>query len=675
MGRRDGQEKEKTMRQRRLTIGISFLFAACVFSGAGSAAAQTEVPTPVHVEVIPAVDRYPAGGSYAFLLHVTVDEPWHVNSDRPLEEFLIPTSVLLEPPEGVSVGRISFPEAHMRKFAFSDTELSVFERDFYVLGSLAVSMDAAPGKWKVKGGVEYQACNDALCLPPQTAAFEIGMEIAAAGERYKKLNGDLVEKVTASVLRKGARGGPLAGGFGSQGLFVTFLLVFAGGLALNLTPCVYPLIPITIGFFGGQSSGRKGGLVVHAALYVLGMSVTYSVLGVFAALTGSLLGQALQNPYVLVFIALVMVVLALSMFGLYDITIPQFIASSAGQAKQGYLGTTFMGLTVGIIAAPCIGPFVLGLMTYVGEKGDPLTGLLMFFVLALGLGTPFLFLALFSGGINRLPRSGDWMEWVRKVFGVILLAMAVYFLSPLMSEGFLNAVVVILAVAAGLYLGFLEGSGKENRLFLWLKRAVGVATVIGGILFVLPRSEAREGPAWQPYSTSVLEAAKSAGKPVIIDFSADWCIPCKELDHYTFSDPRVVELSKRVTAVKADLTHYGSPEAVAVRERFGVKGVPTVVFLDEEGREREDLRFVGFIDADSLLAKLTELVGEKEEGSSPAGGTARRYPEHPVRDVRDAGTVELFEESSVAFFTYNCTINKHPCQTREAVKIGPWRHS
>jgi thiol:disulfide interchange protein DsbD len=569
----------------------------------------------VHVEVIPAVDRYPAGGSYPFVLHVTVDDPWHVNSDKPLDDFLIPTSAFLEQPEGVSAGRFTFPEAHMRKFAFSETELSVFETEFYVAGSLAVSADLAPGTHTVKGGVEYQACNDALCLPPQTAPFEIALEIAPAGAGYESLNRDIVDKVTASAGMEPRGGGPMGSGLGSRGLFVTFLLVFLGGLALNLTPCIYPLIPITIGFFGGQSAGRKGGLVAHAILYVLGISVTYSVLGVFAALTGSLLGQALQNPYVLVFIALVMVALALSMFGFYDIRVPQSLATGAGQSKQGYLGTAFMGLTVGIIAAPCIGPFVLGLLTYVGERGDPVMGFFMFFVLALGLGTPFLFLALFSGGINKLPRSGDWMEWVRRVFGVVLLGMAVYFLSPLMSKGLLNIVIIVLALASGLYLGFIEGSGKGRPVFLWVKRLAGVAAVIVGIVFVLPGGQAKEGPAWVPYSEAVLEEAKAAGQPVMIDFSADWCIPCKELDHYTFSDPRVVDLSKRVRAVKADLTRFGSPEAVAVRERFAVKGVPTVVFLGPDGRERDDLRFVGFIEAEPVIEKLTDLVGEKASSS------------------------------------------------------------
>ena len=223
-------------------------------------------------------------------------------------------------------------------------------------------------------------------------------------------------------------------GFGDRGIFVTLLLVFLGGLALNLTPCVYPMIPITISYFGGQSQGKKGSLVAHACLYVIGMAVTYSVLGVFAAMTGSLFGTALQYPPVLIGIALVMVLLALSMFDVYEFRMPAFLNRLAGGSQKGFAGTFLMGLTVGIVAAPCIGPFVLGLLTYVGNKGNAFLGFVLFFVLALGMGVPFIVLGVFSGSIKKLPRSGAWMVWVRKVFGFILLAMAVYFLEPLFPD-------------------------------------------------------------------------------------------------------------------------------------------------------------------------------------------------------------------------------------------------
>lgn len=611
--------EERPMRDKWPIKIALVLVCVCTLAASTEGYSQAElmqVPQPVHIEVIPTVDRYPAGGSYSMLLHVTVDEPWHVNSDKPLEDFLIPTKISMDLPEGVSAGRLVFPRAQMKAFDFSDTELSVFEREFYVLCSIAISSSVEPGKLKAGGAMEYQACNDILCLPPQTEPFEIVMEVVDEGESFDARNEEVLSRAKASLTGSDGGEGTFGATFGSRSLLITFFLIYVGGLALNLTPCVYPLIPITVGYFGGQSEGRKGRLLIHAILYVLGMSVTYSILGLFASLTGSMLGQALQNPIVLIFIALVMVVLALSMFGVYEIRVPQFIARGAGQAKQGYFGTAFMGLTVGIIAAPCIGPFVLGLMTYVGEKGDPVLGFVMFFILAIGLGTPFMLLALFSGGINRLPSSGDWMVWVRKVFGIVLIAMAVYFLSPLMSSGLLKFIVLLLALVSGLYLGFLEGSGKGRPGFLWIKRATGVAIVLLGVYFIVPTGEAREELAWIPYDEEVLESQKELGKPVMIDFTADWCIPCKELDHFTFSDPRVVALSREMVVVKADLTSFGSPESVALRERFSIKGVPTVIFLDRNGIERRDLRFVGFIDAEALLKKLGQLGLGSTEGTS-----------------------------------------------------------
>jgi thiol:disulfide interchange protein DsbD len=587
-----------------IRIAIALLAYLLIFAVGGHS--QVEAPKPVHVDVVPTVDRYPAGGSYSFLLHVTVDEPWHINSDKPLEELLIPTTVSIEAPEGVSSGRLAFPEGHLRAFDFSDTDLSVFEREFYVIGTLAISSDVDPGRVRVKGVLEYQACNDMFCLPPQPAPFEINMEVVAPGESWNALNEEVLAQATATMAED-ERTGDAGVGFGSGGLLVTFLLVYIGGLALNLTPCIYPLIPITVGYFGGQSEGRRGRLLVHAILYVIGMSITYSLLGVFASLTGSLLGQALQNPLVLVFIALVMVALALSMFGMYEIRVPQFLARGASQSKQGYFGTTFMGLTVGIIAAPCIGPFVLGLMTYVGEKGNPLLGFLMFFVLAIGLGTPFLFLALSSGAINQLPRSGDWMVCVKKVFGIVLLGMAVYFLNPLLPSSVLKGVVLVFALAAGAYIGFVEGSGKDRSLFPWVKKAVGLLIVLVGIYFILPGETATSELPWIPFEEGVLDQHRRSARPAMIDFTADWCIPCKELDHYTFSDPRFVALSKEMFLIKVDLTSFSSPQSIAVREKFGIKGVPTVLFLDRGGQEIEDLRFVGFIDADTLIRKLDEL--------------------------------------------------------------------
>ncbi len=203
--------------------------------------------------------------------------------------------------------------------------------------------------------------------------------------------------------------GPLSG----WAILWTLLGIFVGGMALNLTPCVYPLLPITVSYFGGKSGQGQGRLLVHGLFYLTGLALTNSTLGVAAALTGGLMGALLQNPLVLITVAVVLVLLATSLFGFWELRLPGRLTQAASRSYAGYFGSLFMGLTLGVVAAPCIGPFVLGLLTWVASLGAPWLGFLVFFTLSLGLGLPLFILAMFSGSLEKLPRSGEWMLWVR----------------------------------------------------------------------------------------------------------------------------------------------------------------------------------------------------------------------------------------------------------------------
>lgn len=396
------------------------------------------------------------------------------------------------------------------------------------------------------------------------------------------------------------------------GMLWTLLGIFAGGLALNLTPCVYPMIPITVSFFGGRSAGDKPGqlrLIVHGLCYLLGLALTNSALGVVAALTGGLMGSLLQSPVVLSLVAGVLVLFATSLFGLWELRLPSGVSRMAGKSYTGYFGSFFMGLTLGIVAAPCIGPFVLGLLTWVAGMGNPWFGFVIFFVLSLGLGLPLFILALFSGQLQRLPRAGGWMLWIRKLMGWVLVGMAVHFIRPVLPDFLKTVFPVAAALAAGLHLGWLDKNQASFRAFPWLKILTGTACLVLASFWIASIVMRGPGISWHPYSETTLREAKAQGKPVIIDFYADWCTPCRELEEVTFHQSEIVNLAEKAfVMIKVDVTKGGDPQHEELLKSYGVKGVPTVVFIDSKGQERPDLRLVDYLPADQFLQHMRTIT-------------------------------------------------------------------
>ena len=637
---------------RKVALAL-MVIAACGWA----AFAQADEPI-VTVKVVPSAELFSPGQSYPLTLEIAIRSPFHINADIPSEDYLIGTTVGFQSVPGVTFGKIAFPPAEMRRFSFSENPLAVYEGTIRVSAEVALAADFKGSEVAIEGTVSYQACNDQSCLPPAEAAFSrevsvegrsegvtpaasapVNKEIPVSPEKpqasAQKMPEDTqafsqeAEKRTPDTPPAVQGTAKPASRFEGKGLLPLFLLVFLGGLALNLTPCVYPLIPITISYFGGQSGGKRGGLVLHAVLYVVGMAITYSVLGSIAAFTGSLFGAALQYPLVLVFIALIMILLSLSMFDVYELRMPAFLNRLAGGSQKGYLGTLFMGLMVGIVAAPCIGPFVLGLLTYVGNRGSVVLGFSLFFVLALGLGIPFLLLGIFSGSLNKLPRSGGWMVWVRKVFGFILVAMAIYFLRPLFPTTLLYHIALALTMLiAGIYMAWLEPTQTPGKAFRYVRTMVGIIffaaallTAASGIQGYLDsglaagRGGAPESAiAWSPFSKERLAEATAAGRPVFIDSFADWCIPCKEMDKLTFSRPDVIAASREFVMLKADLTSNKDAGVKAFYKKFGIKGVPTLIFIKPDGSEIEELRGTGFESRDVFLSKMKralELSGQE----------------------------------------------------------------
>ena len=557
----------------------------------------------VKIETYQSFDKVYAGTEFKLAVQVEVAEGWHINSDKPYDEYLIPTSLSILENPNFKLTKVAYPKPHDFKFSFSESPLSVWEGQVYFGELVEVDSNASPGVYSLIVELEYQACNDMSCQAPTSVKDTINIEVADKTSPVNTINDEIFKEIDLSLTQTSATlkedSDPISNALESQGLIIGLLLVFLGGLALNLTPCVYPLIPITVGYFGGQSEGSTTKLFFMGILFILGLAVTYSAIGVITSLTGAIFGALLQNPIVILIVVAIMLALSLSMFGVYEFKLPDSLVNKAGGAKAGLFGAFFMGLTMGIVAAPCIGPFVLGLVTYVATKQDPLFGFLLFFVLAVGLGTPYLFLAVFSGKIKKLPRAGEWMDAVKHIFGFILVGIALYFLLPLLPYSISGFVLPVFMIGTALYLLFFEKLANSVKGFKIFKIVFSVLIMAVGVYALIPSDS--NSVEWKPFTEDAL--TEISGRGMIIDFYADWCIPCKELDALTFSDPNVIELSKEFETYKADMTKSLSPEVESLRDRFKIIGVPTVLILNSKGEEVE--RITGFVNAKEFYKTIS----------------------------------------------------------------------
>ena len=559
----------------------------------------------MQVEAYASHRRIHPGESFQVAILATIKQGYHINGHKPMDRFLMPTVVTFDEGEEIVFGPVAYPQPKLKAFSFSTDKVSAYEGKISIFAQAEIGKSVSVENMRVSGAFAYQACNEQSCFMPKSVRFEIPLEIVGADQPAELTNKHIFQQevsLTADELR--------AKQVIEKGLPYALAAFFLFGLALNLTPCVYPVIPMTVSFFVAQSDRKKWSVFVLASYYVIGIAIVFSGLGLISGLAGRQWGFLFQNPWFVICITIIILSMAASMFGAFEITVPSFFMTTLSKSRRGAIGSFFMGLTVGVVIAPCAAGIIIGLVGIVAKLGIVARGALLFFVMGLGLGLPYLLLANFTGLLKQLPKSGMWMLWIRKLFGLLLIGVAIYFLVPQArqisdQQGFYLGV---LAIFSGLLLGFLEHGEGYTRSFKTIRGILGALVILSGV-FLVNAALQPEPPEidWVSYRAESIDALQKNNRPLLIDFYADWCSACRQLDRKTFRDRKVVEKSREFVAVRVDCTAPDN-KCRALTEKFQVSGLPTVIFISGKGEEIRDLRGVGFLGPVEMLKKMEEAA-------------------------------------------------------------------
>lgn len=484
---------------------------------------------------------------------------------------------------------------------------------------------------------KYQGCADAgFCYPPITTTLPVSLPVGLAA------NGPATDDIADQSEQD-----RLAGSLASGNTIITILSFFGLGLLLTFTPCVLPMVPILSGIIVGQGENITTRRAFTMSLvYVLAMALTYTAAGVIAGLFGENLTATFQNPWILGTFSGVFVLLAFSMFGFYDLQMPGFIQSRltefSNKQKGGTLiGVGVMGFLSALIVGPCVAAPLAGALIYIGQTGDAVLGGTALFALSMGMGAPLLIIGTSAG--KFLPKAGDWMNTIKAVFGVMLLAVAIWMLERIVPVAVSMGLWAALVIVSGIYLGALEPVGKDANGWQKLWKGVGLILIVYGVLLlvgvaaggrdtlqplqgVLGSSDsssfaASEGAGNERRSNELafkrvkglaaldneLAAAAARGQAVMLDLYADWCVSCKEMEKFTFSDPGVHRALSNVILLQADVT-LNDAEDKALLKRFGLFGPPSIMFFDTDGKERRAQRVVGFMNAEDFRAQIQKAL-------------------------------------------------------------------
>jgi thiol:disulfide interchange protein DsbD len=552
-------------------------------------------------------------------------------------------------PASVTFGTPEKPLGKKHKDAFFG-EVETHRNELRIL----VPVQAPEGVTRFELFATVQGCWDGgICYPPTTQQASIDLTAPP-----KKSGGSFLDSVLgggsgASSAASGAASAPAQGAdtVGSQaasavssdetgdiarlltGASVPLILLsfFGFGLLLAFTPCTFPMIPILSGIIVGQ--GHKVSHMrafVLSLAYVLGMAVTYALAGVAAGVSGTMLSAALQNVWVLSVFALVFVLLSLSMFGFYELQLPTALqsklANTASHEKGGSLGgVAVMGVLSALIVGPCVAAPLAGALLYIAQTGDAVLGGWALFVMALGMGAPLLAVGVASRSL--LPKVGPWMEGVKKAFGVMLLAVALWMITPVIPPMAVMLGWAALLLFSAIFLHAIDPLPPQAKGWQRFWKGVGVVLLLAGAAILVGALAGSRDPL-QPLSVLRAQAGAAVNvpqfekvnsiaeldarlaqtdRPVMLDFYADWCVSCKEMERFTFSDTRVAERMGQMLLLKADVT-ANNDEHKALLKRFGLFGPPGIIFFDGEGKEREGMRVVGFMKAEPFATVLDRAL-------------------------------------------------------------------